>query len=150
MDPGSSSHFRPISGIPPPKFVETLDSPFKDNVPLVERIVQNCPDGLTAANSSSRGSDAELGLDSDDSFFDDIDKIRVLSPIRASTLQMVLLESPSKLARTHRTTQSVDRPELAPSSSGHNTREPEFGVRVNEMHPHFFNYSHYEAEHPYN
>lgn len=141
MDPESLSRSRPISDTPPPQMVETLDSLSKDNVPLIERMAQNHPSGTNASRSFGHGSDTEACLDFSNLFFDDLDEIQILSPIRASPLRTVLPEGPSEPTRTQQAAQPGHQPEPAPSTSGRDMWEP--NVRVDEQHPHFFNYSGY-------
>lgn len=74
MDPGSSSRPRPVSDALPSELVETLDSSSEDNVPLIKRISQNHLGGAPATRSSGHGGDVEAGLDSDDSFFNDLEE----------------------------------------------------------------------------
>lgn len=76
-------------------------------------------------------------------------KFVALSPIRAFSLRTVLPENPPEPAHAQRTTHPMYRPEPAPSTSGRDIWELEPDVRVNKKHPHFLNYSRYEAEHPY-
>lgn len=89
MDTGDSSSSRPSVDAPQLESMEIPNSSNKDNIPLIKRIIRNYPAGATAVGSSGLNGGMEAGLELDDSFFYDLDEIRILTPIHASSLWMV-------------------------------------------------------------